>query len=172
METETPSVIEMPRATDNVQAYIAVAVVWYPEAFNLPANVILKNALEAGLRRKPVRIAAHGGYFKNVFSVSVFTIDPAEKASALKALKETLAELKLLELSTIAVRTAEEIWLTIHGLGIGGMTFDQTFLRSEDIAAAKAESESLRVHAEFMWKAFIEDWKRTHPEQSGDTDSK
>ena len=172
MQSSASIGIETPRTTGDDHAYIGVAVVWFPETFNLVSATILRNALEAGLLRKGVRIESHGGYFKNVFSVSLFQVSPSDKGSALAAIRETLSELQLLELATIAVRTAEQIWHTIHGLGIGGMTFGRAFLQEADITAAREQAKSSTEQTAVSFQALLEEWKRTHPEAPGDTDLK
>jgi hypothetical protein len=151
METPTSNTIETPKKTANEPARIVVAVIWLQDGFTSSGHHILYNALLSGVRRKGVAVETFGAYFKSIFSVSSFALHPSAQAAALEAIKGTLQELDLLPLATIAIRTAEQIWLTIHGIGIGGMNFEKAFLQPADMALAHEQArERIETAKQFL----------------------
>jgi hypothetical protein len=158
---ESPTLTTNPplASVGSASAQIAVAVLSFPEHMTAGFSFTIGNALCAGLRRDSVPVIEHGSFFKSIFSVSVLTVPWALRGEAVESIKAALTELVLLDAATIATQTADDSWLCIHGLGLGGITFDQAFLRPEDIQQCKADLEKFRADSALMWRFAIDQLK-------------
>jgi hypothetical protein len=171
MQLATPTTIEPKAAVENGEAHISVAVLGAMGDFNALSSTILLNSILAGLRRRKVAIKSNGDFFLKLFSVMIFTVPIESKSAAFAAVKDTLGELGLLECSTIAHYTADQVWLTNYGISVSA-SFEDLFVRPEYIEAARANiAEIQRTKAE-RTAAFMADIYRLLAKAQSATDSK
>ena len=140
MESSTPTSSLKLRKSDvgEGSAKIAVAVMTFGEKASVQFCWTCEKALLAGLRRGSVVIVESLPVYNEYFVVTIITIPTSQRADALASVKETLAELDLLLVSTIAMDRAGDGWFTVHGLGDGGIKFEAGFLRPEQLDASMA----------------------------------
>lgn len=140
-------------------ARIGVTILTFPHTCTVLWCAILGDALQAGLQRDEIKVVEHGSYFTSVISVSVFTVPWESRGRALEAVKQTLRELKILFLATIATETADKGWHTVNDIGLSGVPFDKAFLKESDIAAGRAAFEQSVAESTQVSQAFIAEMK-------------
>ena len=133
-----------------------------PEPFNHLAHTLLASAIRTALHCDEVH-NEHCSFFRPEFSVHLITVNTESQAqAAISAIKQALASLECLDFSDIATFTAEGVWVTIHGLGIGGTNFAKAFLKPEDRAAWAKEAEARSAVA----AVFLETLKKSIAQKS------
>ena len=137
MVASTPSGIEPKPTIKDGELNIAVAIVSLVERFNGFSATLLRDSILAGIRRAPVEIISHGDSFLNCFAVVNVVVAVGAKAEALEAIRSTLRELYLLESATIAIYTADNIWLILQGFNKGTTDFEALFIRPEYLEQAR-----------------------------------
>lgn len=142
---------------------IAVATLFFPENCSYWTFGILHKALVSGLNRSRIELLADGGFYRPRFSVSVCTVSREDRNRTCESMRHTLEELGLRGQSTMAVSRAGDSWITIHGLGVGGINFADAFMKAEDIGAARTEIQAKGGNAEAAWASFLEEWQRRYP---------
>ena len=147
MQSSTPSGIEPKPTIKDGELNIAVAVVSLVEGFNGFSATLLRDSILAGIRRAPVEIISHGDYFLNCFAVVNVVVAVGAKAEALEAIRSTLRELYLLESATIAIYTADQVWLTLQGFNKGTTDFESLFVRPEYLEQARANIRQMEICA-------------------------
>lgn len=144
---------QVETGSDKVMIGVAVLSHVWPHPFNQLSHTILAKAIRSGLDSAVVSYE-FGAYYRPLFSVQVLTVPSAGQAqAAIAAIKQTLAALGLGDCSAIATFTAELVWVTIHGLGIGGTSFDKAFLKREEMDVCDAEIQASAVITETMVEA-------------------
>lgn len=146
MDQTIPNTPATQTSTDGGEtARIGVALVTFPMPWNMMGSCVFYNALCAGLSRDGIGPVNSKWGFKDTWTVAMFDVASAARNSAIASIKRTLDELLFLDLAKIAIHTAEETWLTVHGLGAGGIEFGDLYVNSDFGMANRAELEKAKA---------------------------
>ena len=137
--------IEPPRSSvGEKNAALAVAILTTPENCTLIFCNTIVTMLAAALRRNSVPVIKEGALMDEIFSVAVLDVPWQLRGHALDVIKDALKEAELMDRATIAVSTAEDVWLTVYGIGEGSIDFQKVFLRPELFERMRATVENAK----------------------------
>lgn len=141
---KTISTIDKPQSgVGDKSAQIAAGIIIAPDAPSVMLAKTILNALASGIRRESVPVLGEYFIFNSALTTCVVSVPWPMRGEAVKAVKQALAELGLLDIASVAMETAEVPFLTVHGFGLGGIKFEEAFIRAED---CKSTVAALQAH--------------------------
>lgn len=163
MQVKIPSSNLPKSSVGGKNAAIAVAVLTVPENCTLLFCNTVVSSLAAALRRNSVPVIREGAIMDNIFSVAVLDVPWQLRGQAVEAVKTALKEIELLDRATIATSTADDVWLTIHGIGEGDINFQKAFLRPELFAKTRAAMEQAVIDSTLLKARLRESIQKLNP---------